>query len=129
MSSPDKCPHCGADPVHSSLWVCGTHAFRQTEYCRERAAHAATRKELANYKAECGIARDQRRDAENERRNETHRANLAESRVRELEGLEIAQEVGVSEDRSWLYLSVPFETKRSKQPKTIGEAMPRRSEK
>lgn len=48
MSTPDKCPHCGA-PVASdtTLWFeCNSHVkgSHQSAHCRERAAHAETRK-------------------------------------------------------------------------------------
>lgn len=93
MNTPDKCPQCGAEIMEVgakgdwTAYLCesyiGVHAkddFSQSNYCKERTAHAATRKELENYKADLDLA---------EMSVETlkQRAELAEARVRELEGL------------------------------------------
>lgn len=153
-----KCPRCGAEKEYSDAgfiyFECGSSKTTQSDLCAERVANAATRKELEQFKAECGIAHDQRRDAENERRNETHRAELAESRirelsayaeswrkqsemfekrllasdarVRELEGLEVDE---VDRNGDWVRLrTVGARTVQNDCdiPTTLGEAMPRK---
>ena len=158
-TTPDKCPHCGAEqeiPFNIYGWKCGTIDEVQSDLCVERAAHAATKRELEEMRARvkkfepyyldyvssvsaAGLPADGPCLAcngfgghEEGCHGTTGLMTMAyeletlRARVRELEGLEIAQEVGVSEGRSWLYLSVPFDPKRSKQPKTLGEAMPRK---
>lgn len=50
MSTPDKCPHCGADYVgnHGEGWFsCGSHRSHKepSPLCCERAANAATRRD------------------------------------------------------------------------------------
>ena len=62
MSTPNKCPHCGAVKVEiDDDWVvysCESAGladeFCQTSFCRERAAHAETRveRDFANVAAE-----------------------------------------------------------------------------
>lgn len=59
----------------------------QTNLCRERAAHAATKRELAQARAEFGIADDQRRDEASRAKIAEERAEKAEARVAELVGL------------------------------------------
>ena len=46
MSTPDKCPHCGA-PKIGSYYTCCTHENDRFPgpICRERAAHAETKKQ------------------------------------------------------------------------------------
>lgn len=52
MSTTDKCPHCGAgvsELCPAGFYLCGYSVgikFHQSDLCRERAAHAKTRKEL-----------------------------------------------------------------------------------
>lgn len=72
MSTPDKCPHCGAelrsyiDPTWK-LYACGTSdTLPQTAHCRERAArikaetaHAATKRELSNATDTLDLMRDE----------------------------------------------------------------------
>lgn len=84
---------------------------------------AATKRELAQARAECGIAHDQCRDAENERRNETHRATIAEARVRELEGLELNEQYKAI-GGTWVEVWIPRDV--TMGMKTLGEAMPRK---
>ena len=52
MSTPDKCPHCG-NPVKSDIgagdvlygcWTASQHLDSPSDRCRERTAHAETRK-------------------------------------------------------------------------------------
>ena len=105
MNTPDKCPHCGADdkgPLDSlGGFECGSVGSFQSPMCRERSALKAetelaeAKRELAHARAECGIAHDQRRD-------EAHRAEKAEARVRDLEAmrhaaLELAQYASYAE--------------------------------
>ncbi len=82
MNTPDKCPHCGAEIEYfagiDAYWsTCGSTAKKQSDLCKERSAHAATRKELEK----------------------------AESRVRELEGLVLDNQATVfSEWSARIYL-------------------------
>lgn len=57
MSTPDKCPHCGAELLAEwegkGYYVCGSFnnsgchdTFPQSDLCKERADHAATKREL-----------------------------------------------------------------------------------
>ena len=51
----DKCQYCGAPKcVHTPFWFeCGTHEIGdQSEACKERVAHAETRKKLASAEKE-----------------------------------------------------------------------------
>ena len=92
--SADKCPHCGADPANDLIWECGVWKITTdmwTPVCRERIAHAATKRELEQARAECGIAHDQRRDEASRSKIAEERAEKAEARVAELEGLRIAE--------------------------------------
>lgn len=60
MNTPDKCPHCGAEQEISFNiygWKCGTIEEVQTELCQERAAHAATKRELEEYRKENDVLR------------------------------------------------------------------------
>lgn len=138
MSSPDKCPHCGSpakpneDGEMDGEFECGriAESYNEPEFrsllCRNREL-AATRKELEQFKAECGIAHDQRMDAENERRNETRRAELAESRVRELESLRVS---GFKKITGHVWITVERQTDTvNLSATTLGEAMPRKEEK
>ncbi|TXH52716.1 MAG: hypothetical protein E6Q97_14960 [Desulfurellales bacterium] len=49
MSTPDKCPHCGAVETRKrdgwSVYDCGSVEDFQTNLCRERAANAETRRD------------------------------------------------------------------------------------
>lgn len=103
--SADKCPHCRAGKSSDGNWFdCMTYEGQeQTNLCLERAAHAATKRELEQARAECGIAHDQRRDEAHRANNAEaalelsemsvatlkNRAEAAEARVAELEGLRI----------------------------------------
>lgn len=70
MNTPDKCPQCGAEimevgaKVDWTAYLCesyiGVHAkddFSQSNYCRERAAHAATKRELESFRKENDVLR------------------------------------------------------------------------
>lgn len=89
MSTPEKCPHCGA-PKIGSYYTCCTHENDRFPgpICRERAAHAETRKELEVTKQNAEAWRLKAARCEDEMEKQAARANAAESRVRELEDAE-----------------------------------------
>lgn len=123
MNTPDKCPHCGDPAIDGTeFWTeydCGTTVCckgeqLRSEYCKVNAELAATKRELAQASAECGIAHDQRRD-------EAHRAEKAEARVRELENMEILRVEHHYGSLSLIMLHIDGLV--SMETKTLGEAM------
>lgn len=151
MSDTDKCPHCGAEIEYfagiDAYWsTCGSTAKKQSDLCKERAAHAATRKELNSLTDTLDLMRDEFRRIEAriyERGcQETElgdtilgyckramsgitqlvpvisQRDAAESRVRELEGLRV-----LSRDIGTITLLLDQDLS-TVPPLTLGEAMP-----
>lgn len=93
--STDKCPHCGAESTKfrniGGFFKCYSFqsgmGFHKTDYCQERSAHAATKRELDAAKANSAMWH-QRYDVQKQAHELSELgAKKAESRVRELEGL------------------------------------------
>lgn len=128
MDTNEKCPHCGADWIPSlRKFGCMTYQkffeIHQSDLCKERSAHAATKRELENTKSNLN------------HRLEVYKAEIRDlyrsidplkSRVRELEGL--ASQVV----RAWKAFDLAegdwertdSERALSNSITTLGEAMP-----
>lgn len=147
MSTPDKCAHCGASEMRLGGYACGSTEVEQSRLCCEMAWHNETRKDrqsvfneltatklkLASSEAKLADAisdaaswQKQADDRLNDALELGRRAEKAEARVKELEGLEVEL---TKHPTTGDYVLVTVRIKRDAHKPckfNLGDAMPRK---
>lgn len=121
--SAEKCPHCGSKfTFGSTLWFeCNTHVRgKQSKTCERLCELTATKANLADALADAASWQKQADDRLNDAVEFGRRAEKAEARVKELEGLRV-----LSRDIGTITLLLDQDLS-TVPPLTLGEAMPRK---
>lgn len=131
--SAEKCPHCGSKfTFGSTLWFeCNTHVRgKQSKTCERLCELTATKANLADALADAASWQKQADDRLNDAVEFGRRAEKAEARVKELEGLAIGNERR-EDDGVWVEVFIPIERLggadcEGEESPTLGDAMPRK---